>query len=70
MATKPTIEINFKQLATSLVKRSERGTAILLLNDSTTKGIMTKVYKTVVDIDDSLYTKACLLYTSPSPRDA
>lgn len=35
MATRPTIEINFKQLATTLIKRSERGTAILLLNDAT-----------------------------------
>lgn len=35
MATRPTIEINFKQLATTLIQRSERGTAILLLNDST-----------------------------------
>lgn len=35
MATKPTIEINFKQLATTLIQRSERGTAILLLKDDT-----------------------------------
>lgn len=35
MATRPTIDISFKQLATTLIQRSERGTAILLLNDST-----------------------------------
>lgn len=35
MATRPTIEINFKQLATTLIKCSERGTAILLLNNAT-----------------------------------
>ncbi len=35
MATRPTIEITFKQLATTLIQRSERGTAILLLHDDT-----------------------------------
>ena len=35
MATKPTITINFKQLATTLIQRSERGTAVLFLADST-----------------------------------
>ncbi len=35
MASRPTIDINFKQLATTLLERSERGTAMLLLNDST-----------------------------------
>lgn len=62
MATKPTIDIEFKQLATTLITRSERGTAILLLNDSTTEGITTKVYKTVADIDDSLYSDKNLKY--------
>lgn len=69
MATKPTIEISFKQLATTLIQRSERGTAILLLNESKAKAVTTKVYKTVADIDDSIYTaenlahiKACMAY--------
>lgn len=69
MATRPTIEISFKQLATTLIQRSERGTAILLLNDSTAGAVTTKVYKTVADIDESLYTaenlayiKACMAY--------
>lgn len=35
MATRPTITINFKQLATTLIQRSERGTAILFLADNT-----------------------------------
>ena len=35
MATRPTIDISFKQLATTLIERSERGIAILLLNDAT-----------------------------------
>ena len=35
MATKPTITITFKQLATTLIQRSERGTAVLFLADST-----------------------------------
>lgn len=69
MATRPTIDINFKQLATTLIERSERGTAILLLNDSTKKGVTTKIYKTIADIDESLYTavnlkhiKSCMAY--------
>lgn len=69
MATRPTIDISFKQLAITLIQRSERGTAILLLNDCTAKAVTTKVYKTVADIDDSIYTadnlahiKACMTY--------
>lgn len=72
MATKPSIIITFKQLATSLIKRSERGTAILLLSDATVKESSTvnvKVYKSVADIDENLYTeenvkhiKNCLAY--------
>jgi len=62
MAIKPTIIITFKQLATSLIQRSERGTAILLLSDTTGAAtgstiINTKVYRSVADIDESLYTK-------------
>lgn len=74
MATKPTITITFKQLAATLIQRSERGTAILLLSDTTTGddsvNINTRVYKTVADIDESIYTaentariKNCLAYT-------
>nr|DAM64567.1 MAG TPA: tail protein [Caudoviricetes sp.]DAT63657.1 MAG TPA: tail protein [Caudoviricetes sp.] len=66
MATRPTIEINFKQLATTLMTRSERGTAILLLNELNPS---IKVYKTVADIDENLYTadnlkaiKNCMAY--------
>lgn len=69
MATRPTIEINFKQLATTLITRSERGTAILLLKDDTVGETTTKTYKTVADIDESLYSadnlkliKACMAY--------
>ncbi len=74
MATKPTITITFKQLAMTLIQRSERGTAILLLSDITTGedsvNVNTRVYKTVADIDESIYTeeniihiKNCLSYT-------
>lgn len=35
MASRLTIDVTFKQLATTLIERSERGIAILLLNDST-----------------------------------
>ncbi len=59
MASKPTIEISFKQLATSLIQRSERGTAILLLNDSKESS---KIYKTVADVDESLYSANNLKY--------
>ncbi len=66
MATKPTIDIEFKQLATSLIQRSERGTAILLLKEKTAS---TNTYKLVSDIDESLYTsknlsaiKSCMAY--------
>lgn len=62
MATRPKIEIIFKQLATTLIQRSERGTAMLLLSDSNSKSVTTKVYKTVADIDDSIYTKENLAY--------
>ncbi len=73
MATKPTITITFKQLAATLIRRSERGTAILLLNDPTTGedsvNINTRVYKSVTDIDESIYTaenivriRSCLAY--------
>lgn len=70
MATRPIIEIEFKQLATTLIQRSERGTAILLLYEpDATYNTITKVYKTVADIDENLYTeknlayiKACMAY--------
>ena len=35
MATKPDVFIDFKQLATTLMQRSERGTAVLFLADDT-----------------------------------
>ncbi len=71
MATRPTIEIRFKQLATTLIKRSERGTAILLLKDEekVEEGIIVKAYKTVADIDNNAHSddsiahiKACMAY--------
>lgn len=62
MATKPTIEITFKQLATTLIQRSQRGTAILLLMDSAVNAVNVKVYKSVADIDESLYSAKNLAY--------
>ena len=69
MASLPKIEIDFKQLATTLIQRSERGTAILLLKDAKATKISTNVYKSVADIDDSLYSdenlkyiKSCMAY--------
>ena len=69
MATRPTIEIDFKQLATTAIERSERGTAILLLNDDTNEDTAVKIYKDITEIDETLYTddsiehiKACMAY--------
>lgn len=62
MAGLPKIDVEFKQLATTLIERSERGTAILLLNDATAETTNTKVYKTVADIEETLYTEENLKY--------
>lgn len=63
MATIPTIDISFKQLATTLIQRSERGTAILLLYEpDATYDTMTKVYKSVDEIDKSIYSEENLNY--------
>ncbi len=66
MAEKPTITITFKQLAASLIKRSERGTAILLLSEMKDEEesltVTTKIYKTVADIDENLYTEENIAY--------
>lgn len=60
MATKPTVTIQFKQLATTLIQRSERGTAVLFLADSTVdEEVKTFVYRNVSqvnsDYDNNFY---------------
>lgn len=48
--TMPKIEINFTQKATSLITRSERGYAILIIQDAT-DATAWKVYKDITEID-------------------
>lgn len=60
MATKPTVTIQFKQLATTLIQRSERGTAVLFLADSTVgEEVKSFVYRNVAqvnsDYDENFY---------------
>ncbi len=69
MATRPNIEILFRQLATTLITRSERGTAILLLNDSTKETLRVNEYKNVAEVnekdysaDNLKYIKACMAF--------
>ena len=64
MAVKmPSIEVIFKQLAGSLIDRSERSIAILIIKDDTNQTIYKK-YKdiTQVDADEKIYTSENLRY--------
>lgn len=56
MATVPKVEINFKQLATTLIERSERGIAIMLLYEAEAEALSLKAYKTIADVDEELYS--------------
>lgn len=60
----PNIEVTFKQLATSLIERSERGVAILIVKDDTNKTFSYKEYSsiTAAEKDSALYTAANLQY--------
>ena len=60
----PNIEVTFKQLATSLIERSERGVAILIVKDDTNKTFSYKEYSsiTTAEKDSALYTAANLQY--------
>lgn len=49
--TLPTIDIIFKQKASSFVQRSERGEVILIVKDDTDKTFSTKTYNLITDID-------------------
>lgn len=62
--TLPSIEVIFKQLAGTLIARSERGVAILVVRDDTNKTFSYKEYKsiTAVDADSALYTATNLQY--------
>lgn len=60
MATRPTVSIQFKQLATTLIKRSERGTAVLFLADSEATETKTFIYRNIAQVnteyDDYFYS--------------
>lgn len=56
--TMPQINITFAQRAATMVSRSERGIAILIVRDDTNKGFMHKKYTdlTALEADKALYT--------------
>lgn len=62
--TLPSIEVIFKQLAGSLIERSARGVAILIVKDDTDDTFSYKEYKSItgVDTDNALYTATNLQY--------
>lgn len=64
MITLPSIEIIFKQLAGTLIQRSARGIAILIVKDDTSTTFKYKEYKSIagLDADKDLYTAANLQY--------
>ena len=56
--TMPKIEISFEQRAVSLIDRSERGIAILIVRDDTDKSFTHKQYSdlSAAQADENLYT--------------
>lgn len=48
----PSIEVVFKQLAGTLIERSERGIAILIVKDDTDKSFHYRTYKDATEVDD------------------
>ena len=56
--TMPKIEIDFEQRAGDLAERSERGIAILIVRDETSKDFTHKQYSdlSAAQADESLYT--------------
>lgn len=60
----PSIDITFKQLASSFVERSQRGNVLLILKDDTDKTFSVKDYSLSTDVtaDASKYTAANLQY--------
>lgn len=60
----PNIDIIFKQLATSLIARSERGIAILIIKDTTTNAPIYTEYTDITGVnkDKSKYTASNLQY--------
>jgi len=60
--TMPNLEITFKQLAASLIARSERGIAILITKDVTVDCPTYAEYKSFVEVDSDKYTATNLQY--------
>lgn len=62
--TKPSINIIFRQLAASLIERSQRGYAIIIIRDSTEGGVPYKLYNQLAEIeaDAEKYTATNLQY--------
>ncbi len=61
--TMPRIDITFKQLAGSLIQRSERGIAVLLIKDDTgTEPYITYTDATQAEDDRDTYTENSLRY--------
>lgn len=60
----PSVEVTFKQLAGSLIERSERGVAILIIKDDTDDTFNYKEYATVAaaEKDNALYSAANMQY--------
>lgn len=60
----PGIEVTFKQLAGTLIERSERGTAILVIKDDTDKSFNYKEYSSITsaDKDAALYSETNMQY--------
>lgn len=60
----PNIEVTFKQLASSLVERSERGVAILIVKDDTDKTFEYKEYNSILSVEkeQGKYTDENLKY--------
>ncbi|MFW2490970.1 phage tail sheath C-terminal domain-containing protein [Clostridium chromiireducens] len=64
--TLPELEVNFKQLATTFIERSERGIAILIIRDNTDKLFNYKEYVEQEDLDKdkALYSEENFQYLS------
>lgn len=62
--TLPSIEIIFKQLASTFITRSERGIAILIVRDDTNETFTSKTYNNLQELtyDQALYTAANYQY--------
>ena len=61
--TMPAIEIKFRQLASTFIQRSERGTAVLIIKDDTEgAGFVKYTDAAAASADKAYYTAANMLY--------